>query len=297
MGGRVSGASAAPAPNAAAIRDFPEPPNVSLWTSFTKRASWKGTLPRIEARAARIPTDAAAYAKVCGFPLADPLPLTWPGVATVGLQLAVMTSAAFPLGVMGIVHTRQRITRQRHVRVGETLAATCVVEGHRVVRSGGEFDLVVTVSSSGEVVWEGVTTILSKGIRGHGEKSEPPPPPTWRVARSTVWRLPKDQGWRYAAVSGDYNPIHLSPLTARPFGFKRAIAHGWWGLARALAEMDADVPEACAVDARFVGVLPLPGAVTFASGPLDRGGVRFEITGRKPCILGEVLGRGGGAPP
>ena len=36
------------------------------------------------------------------------------------------------------------------------------------------------------------------------------------------------------SVSGDVNPIHLSGLTAKAFGFKRAIAHGMWVKARAL---------------------------------------------------------------
>ena len=44
------------------------------------------------------------------------------------------------------------------------------------------------------------------------------------VSRSTRWRLPADQGRRYAAVSGDYNPIHLYGWAARPFGFKQPIA-------------------------------------------------------------------------
>ncbi len=266
---------------------YPAPPQVSLWTSFTKRAAWKGSLPRIEAMADTIPTDAAAYARVCGFPVADPLPLTWPGVATVGLQLAVMTAPAFPLSVTGIVHTRQQITRRRHVRAGEVLSANCVVDGHRVVRAGGEFDLVVTVSAGDEIVWEGITTILTRGIRGHGGEREAVSEGGMKVTRSTRWRLPADQGRRYAAVSGDYNPIHLSPWTSRPFGFPKPIAHGWWTLARALAELDTDVPEACTVDVRFVAPVPLPGSVTFEAGAID-GGVGFEVRGRKVCLVGSV---------
>ncbi|MDP2311694.1 MAG: MaoC/PaaZ C-terminal domain-containing protein [Pseudomonadota bacterium] len=266
---------------------FPAPPKVSLWTTFMKRGAWSGELPRIEAVADTMPTDAGAYARVCGFSAADPLPITWPGVATIGLQLAVMTAPAFPLPITGIVHTRQRITRHRHIRPGEALAARCVVEGHRVVRAGGEFDMCVTVTAGSDVVWEGVTTILSRTIRGHGGDREPSEAAPMRVARSTRWRIPADQGRRYAAVSGDYNPIHLSAWTARPFGFKRPIAHGWWTLARALAELDADVPEACTVDARFVAPVSLPDTVTFEAGPSD-GGVRFEVRGRKVCIVGAV---------
>ncbi|MDP2316422.1 MAG: MaoC/PaaZ C-terminal domain-containing protein [Pseudomonadota bacterium] len=266
------------------------PPRISLWTSFTRRGAWRGEIPRIEAFADTIPTDAAAYARVCGFPMADPLPITWPGVAATGLKLAVMTHPAFPLAVTGIVHTRQRITRRRALRAGEALSARCVVEGHRVVRAGGEFDLVISVSSGDEVVWEGVTTILSRAIPGTGgERAASSAPPPLRVTRSTRWVLPADQGRRYAAVSGDYNPIHLSPWTSRPFGFPRPIAHGWWTLARALAELDGDVPDACTVDARFVDAVPLPGTVTFEAGRRDgREGLAFEVRGRRACLVGEV---------
>jgi acyl dehydratase len=90
------------------------------------------------------------------------------------------------------------------------------------------------------------------------------------------WRVPADQGRRYAAVSGDYNPIHLSAWTARPFGFKRPIAHGWWTLARALAELDTDLPASCVIEARFVSPLSLPGTVFFESGPIA-GGMGFVV--------------------
>ena len=51
--------------------------------------------------------------------------------------------------------------------------------------------------------------------------------------------LAKDLGRRYAAISGDYNPIHLGALSAKLFGFKQAIAHGMWSKARCLAALDA----------------------------------------------------------
>jgi acyl dehydratase len=292
---------------------FEPPPDVSLLTVFRKRGGSLGAgIPRIEATAARLVPDPAAYARVCGFPAADPLPLPYPGVLARGLQLAVMTAPAFPLRLAGVVHVRQQITRRRHLRAAEALAGRCWVEGHRVRRSGGEFDLHTVVTAGGEEVWSAVTTILSRAIPGDGVERPRPPEPVWRVARSVRWRLPADQGRRYAAVSRDYNPIHLSPWTARPFGFARPIAHGWWVLARALAELDTDVPEACVVDARFVAPVSLPGTVTFEAGPiaaLDGGakadgdiqaaetsvtqpGMRFEVRGREVCLVGRVAAIG-----
>jgi acyl dehydratase len=50
------------------------------------------------------------------------------------------------------------------------------------------------------------------------------------------WEVPASEGRKYAALSGDYNPIHLSPLMAKLIGgFKGAIIHGKWTLAKACA--------------------------------------------------------------
>ena len=42
-------------------------------------------------------------------------------------------------------------------------------------------------------------------------------------------------GLRYAKVSGDWNPHHLYPWTAKLLGFKSPIAHGLWTLAVAMS--------------------------------------------------------------
>ena len=60
-----------------------------------------------------------------------------------------------------------------------------------------------------------------------------------------MWSLPASASRAYAAVSGDVNPIHMSALTAKAFGFPRAIAHGMYTAARALSEYEAD-PEVLA---------------------------------------------------
>lgn len=49
--------------------------------------------------------------------------------------------------------------------------------------------------------------------------------------------IPKWTGIRYAKVSGDWNPHHLYPWSARLIGYKMPIAHGMWTLGRVIAEM------------------------------------------------------------
>ena len=265
---------------------FETAPSVSLWSVLLKRGGG-GPIPRIEAQAERLTGDVAAYAALTGFTRRDALPITWPNVLLRGLQMAVLTSPEFPLKLMGIVHVRQHITQLRAIRPDEALSGACWVEGHRAVRSGGEFDVHSEVRAGGEAVWRGVTTILSRDIPGDGVKRPSLSEPPFTIRRSVCWRLPADLGRRYAAVSGDINPIHLHPWTARPFGFRKPIVHGWWSLARCLAELDREVPDAAVVEARFRAPVPLPGAVTFESGPSERG-ARFELRRAELCLSGEV---------
>ena len=88
---------------------------------------------------------------------------------------------------------------------------------------------------------------------------------------SAEWRLGGDLGRRYAAVSGDRNPIHMHALTAKPLGFPAAIAHGMWTKARCLAALESRLPDAFAVDVRFRKPILLPARVEFASADRGRG--------------------------
>jgi acyl dehydratase len=91
------------------------------------------------------------------------------------------------------------------------------------------------------------------------------------------WRLGGDVGRRYAAVSGDHNPIHLYPLTAKALGFPRQIAHGMWSLARCVAALENRLPDAVTVDAAFKRPILLPGTVAFGQDATGDG-IAFAVT-------------------
>ena len=83
--------------------------------------------------------------------------------------------------------------------------------------------------------------------------TSPPPSDSRRLRPATLrrpaeWRCRGDLGRRYAAVSGDRNPIHMHGLTAKAFGFPRAIAHGMWTKARCLAALEPGCPDAFTVE-------------------------------------------------
>src|SRR5206468_5241207 len=103
-------------------------------------------------------------------------------------------------------------------------------------------------------------------------------------------RIPGDQGRRYAAVSGDRNPIHLHALTARAFGFPSAIAHGMWLKARTLASLEGRLPDAYTADVAFKLPVPLPSTVAIGAVPAEGGwdlDVRAARSG-KPHLAGPV---------
>ncbi len=94
----------------------------------------------------------------------------------------------------------------------------------------------------------------------------------------------------FAGVSGDFNPIHVHPLSARLFGFPRAIAHGMWTQARCLSGLAPRLPDAFSVEVAFRKPILLPAGVTFASGGGDAG-MRFGVRDQRhgtPHLDGRV---------
>jgi acyl dehydratase len=216
----------------------------------------------------------AAYDRVCGFPLADTLPATYPHVLAFPLQLALMSDRSFPLALPGLVHVRNRVDVLRPVRVDEALDLEVWAERFARHPRGATVDLCASVSAGGAEVWRSRSTYLSRGAQApEGAPQSDLSLSVGDLARPVAtWRVPDDAGRRYARVSGDVNPIHLSGLTAKAFGFKRAIAHGMWVQARALAALTGRLPDAMAVDGVFRKPLFLPSTVTLATDPVAGGG-------------------------
>jgi acyl dehydratase len=257
-------------------------------------------LDGVEVDAARL----AAYAKVCGFALRDELPATYPHVLAFPLQMALMNDERFPFAAVGLVHVSNRIEQHRPLRLGEPLelyVRATAIEPHR---RGRAFSILSEVRVGTEPVWLGASTMLRRG-GGSGERegggageggrdgaaAGAPEPPA-----AATWRLPGDLGRRYAAVSGDRNPIHLYGATAKLLGFPRAIAHGMWTKARCLAALEPRLPAAFAVDVEFRRPILLPASVTFGSVESEAGAVRFAVRDAArgtPHLDGVVHPRGG----
>jgi acyl dehydratase len=212
------------------------------------------------------PAQLAAYNRVCGFGLSDVLPPTYPHLLAFPMQLTLMSDRSFPFGLPGLVHVRNRIDVLRPIRADEPLDLEVWAERLARHRSGATADLCTSVSVAGEEVWRGRSTYLSRGAKApEGAPESDASVAIGEVRQVATWRVPDDAGRRYAKVSGDVNPIHMSGLAAKAFGFKRAIAHGMWVKARALAALSGRLPDALSVDVGFQKPLFLPSTVTLST--------------------------------
>ncbi|CAM5427861.1 MaoC-like domain-containing protein OS=Streptomyces tendae OX=1932 GN=GUR47_18145 PE=3 SV=1 [Streptomyces tendae] len=229
-------------------------------------------LPGLRVDLARL----AAYERVCGFATgADALPVTYPHVLGFPLAMRLMSARDFPLPLLGLVHTSIGITRRAAVPATGAYELAVHVEGLAPHRRGTEASVVTELRAGADVVWESRSTYLARHrTTARPTAEETPSGDRELLPARAEWRLAGDVGRRYGAASGDRNPIHLHPLTARLFGFPRAIAHGMWTVARCLAEHGT--PDAAVVRARFRAPVLLPGTVTYGA---EDG--RFELRGAR----------------
>jgi acyl dehydratase len=252
------------------LTDFPKTGSLYL-----RAALGAVPLPLVSARTPEIPDRAvelrgvevdidnlAAYCHATGQRFGDALPLTYPFVLTFPLVMQLVVARDFPFAAVGAVHAQNLIERRRDISVSEPLDIRAHVENLREHPKGLLVDAISEVGVGRELVWRQVTTFLhqqqtslSGGPRPEPAPEETPPPP--------LRTLTVDQAMihRYAAASGDRNPIHMSALSAKAFGFPRAIAHGMWSAAAILGVIEGRIPAATTYAVKFGKPIPLPATV------------------------------------
>jgi acyl dehydratase len=199
------------------------------------------------------------------------------------LQLSLMTDPSFPFSALGLVHIANRIVQHRPVGTGDELALRVHATNLSDHPRGKQFTMRSETRVGDELVWEEDSTYLRRGGGAStGDDAERPRRGTdeadERLPVTATWRLPGDLGRRYGSVSGDMNPIHIHPLSARLFGFPTAIAHGMWTMARCLAALDPRLPQRFSTEVEFKKPILLPATVEFSERE-DGAGIGFAVRG------------------
>ena len=286
--GQGIAASEASTPPIGTWRELQPVPSIAAltWRALRHRGRRGAPLPDLGLHG-RVAIDAAQlarYRRVCGIDDATGLPPLYPQVLAYPLQLALVTDPSFPFAAMGLVHLENRIRVLRPLATRGPLAVQVWSDALAAHDKGWTFDIELRVADADGPLWEGRARALSRAPAG-ATAAAPRRPTTAREAdvppmdRVTTWPAPATIGRRYARASGDWNPIHLSAFSARLFGFPRAIAHGLWHKARALAALHAHLPAAAVqIDVRFQRPVLLPATLhLLASAPGSEG--RFALQG------------------
>lgn len=238
-------------------------------------SSRKSTIPDRQVRLDGVrvdPDHLAAYCRATGLRFGDELPLTYPFIITFPLVMKLVVQRDFPFVAVGAVHAENRIERTRAISVSEPLDIRAHVENLREHPKGLLVDAISEISVGREQVWRQVTTFLhqqrtslSGGPKPEPKPEEVPPPPlrTFRVNQQAINR--------YAAASGDRNPIHTSALGAKAFGFPRSIAHGMWSAAAILGVVEGRIPDRTTYAVKFGKPVLLPATVNVYADQVDEG--------------------------
>ena len=274
----------------------------------------KSLLPSGDAKAKQLPSSVytvdqlvidqanlSDYRKICGFMNDGRVPATYFAVLSQALQMNMMAKPDFPFAMLGLVHLENSVTQHRVIFDTETVRMSVQLDNLRAHDKGQQFDFVTMVFVGEELVWQGVSTYLSRQKKSKQSPQAAKPKETITPVKldasegglSLPIEVQEDIGRRYAFVSGDFNLIHLHPLSARAFGFPKAIAHGMWTKARALAAIarSFELPAAYQVQVSFRQPVFLPSTIELVTDAPDALGIEFGLyskDGKKTHALGTI---------
>ena len=180
----------------------------------------------------------AAYGQVCAIKPDQGVPLLYPQMLTFPLAMAYFASSDCPWPAMGTVHLANHVQQHAPLKAGDFLRVE-MQTGQLLAHDKGQvFNLDFRVLKDDQLVWEASQTLLRLGVKNpvgtayaSALNNDQP------LSLQSSFMADSGIGRRYGRISGDLNPIHLSALSARIFGFRSAIAHGMWTQARALSAL------------------------------------------------------------
>jgi hypothetical protein len=213
------------------------------------------------------------------------LPISYTAMLCQRAELDLMLNRRFPFRIAGAVHAEQRIERCGGVDQGRPLSITCRLQQLPPTAAGQ-----VSVTFNSELTQDGraVGRTFSRLVvrRGAPQPATTAAAPERNAAVIADWQTSLRDSLAYARLSGDWNPIHLHPLTARLFGLRRPIVHGMATLARTAAALEHHHGQPLQrISARFRRPLPIGAAA--ALGLATEHGRYAVVSDGTHCVNGD----------
>ncbi|MDP3761811.1 MAG: hypothetical protein Q8R01_14980 [Ramlibacter sp.] len=259
-------------------------PNGALRPIPALSASWQAN--RTPAR------DIEDFTRLCGLPTAPGrLPPLFVHATSFRLQMSLLAHRKSPFAIWRVLQVRNQLLDLVTVAADVPLAFECRVHAHRGLPKGLEVDLHTRTLVAGTLVAESLNTFYVRGFpcaQDRNVSAFPPPPATESVA---AWLMRSGASWRFGALTGDYNPVHMWSPYARLMGFRRAFFHPLRVVGHSLARSGLhDMGSPRRVDVWMKGPVYHDTAVELRRGVTDRGTALALLTGDdpRPAVVTQV---------
>jgi len=228
--------------------------NVITKSLFSKKLKTPVVLPKVEFILNNVDIDednVSKYRSVCGFSNEHQVPITYPYLIIFPLQSMLFIDNSFPFKAIGLVHLANKI-QQFGVITFDSVKASVKFSDTVIPHEKGYCFVVISEvysKKTNALLWRCESTYLFKTKRREVAGSDCDSVQLYesKIKESDttdipegklLWDLPENYSKKYAAVSGDYNPIHMYAFTAKLLGFPRgAIVHGMWSIAACAARI------------------------------------------------------------
>ena len=208
----------------------------------------------------------ARYCQALGFaPGAVPLPYWYLPVQRA--HMATLLSDDFPYRLAGMVHVENELTAHAQAPLEAPVTLATRIDVLPPTASGAVYCALETVgSSNGEPIFTCTSKYLAvRGARSGKARGERPAVQQGAVIDS--WTLGPSSGRDYARISGDWNPIHLAPWSARLMGLPAPVIHGMHSLGKTCAALEKMTGRPVAsISVRFTAPVPLGEPVVLTRG-------------------------------
>lgn len=235
-----------------------------------------------------------AYRRCCHYPPGVSIPLLFPHSFLGPVHLLLMTHPRFPLKLMGAIHSRNHLIQYEPLFVSRHYDTTLAVISQRRRPQGLEFDLETKITHKDKLVWHSLSVYL---VRMKLKEEDPESPLNQHINKlnqgkiTHEFAIPKGVGKQFAMITGDINPIHMSRLLAKAFGFKRDLAHGMWSVGRVFNYFKhIDPKRPLRFDVAFKGPMYLGDKATLKEPDAPNGA--FELYSGKnerPSVVGHCI--------
>jgi acyl dehydratase len=218
----------------------------------------------------------------------DAIPVTFYYLLTQRAHLATMLDRPFPFPIAGIIHAENELAEHVAPDPAQPLTLHTTVTIAPPSSSGAVYCVFDTRATQGG---HDVFTCVSKYLAVRGQRKQKTSRPQEEkpsLPEIATWHLAPSSGRQYAAVSSDWNPIHLWPWTARLMGLSTPIIHGMHTVGKACAALEAYAGQHVGfISARFKAPVPLPNQIHLCA-DLAAGTYTASCQGRV-AVEGEFL--------